>query len=374
MITLFDELSIRSLTLANRIVMSPMTRAFSPGGVPGPDVAAYYERRARGGTGLIITEGVAIDHPSSVDHTDVPRMFGSDALDGWRDSVARVHAAGGRIVPQLWHVGPLWGVMQGGDATPMRPSGLWGTPGVTSYPSQLVERLTVPHPAMTDTDIASVIEAYRAAARNAIDAGFDGIAIHGGHGYLLDSFMWADTNRRNDRWGGDLARRAAFPSAVVAAIRKEIGDDLPIFYRFSQHKQQDYKARIAETPDDLAALLTPLVESGVDVLDASARRFHLPAFPGSDLSLAGWAKKLTGARSMAVGSFGIDASLRESRTGSGDNVSDNRSELVERLASDEFDLIAIGRLHLADASIAQRLSEASTLPVFDRETHEYVLS
>src|SRR5699024_2029167 len=133
---------------------------------------------------------------------------------------------------------------------------------------------------------------------------------------------------RDDHWGGDVERRANFPAAVVAAIRKEIGDDLPIFYRFSQHKQQDFTAKIAEDPADLGVLLGALVEAGADVLDASIRRFDVPAFEGSDLSLAGWAKKLTGAKTMAVGSFGIGKSLRDSRLTNQAPVKDNRAELA----------------------------------------------
>lgn len=365
-----DPLQVRSLSLANRIVMSPMTRTFSPSGVPNTDVADYYRRRAEGGTGLLVTEGVAIDHASSVDHPDVPRMFGRDALEGWRQVTDAVHAAGGRIIPQLWHVGPLWGVMAGGAVDPMRPSGLWGTPGVTMYSPDVVERLRTPTRSMTDDDIGAVINAYRGAARNAIEAGFDGIAIHGGHGYLLDSFLWADTNRRSDSWGGEAANRAAFPAAVVRAVREEIGNTLPIFYRFSQHKQQDFKARLAETPDELRALLEPLVSAGVDVLDASARKFDAPAFGDSALSLAGWAKRLTGARTMAVGGFGLPSSTRDSNPV---DYCDHYRRLEHCLDTEEFDLIGIGRMHLADPLLAGRLQRKSELLTFDPRRHEAVL-
>ena len=367
---LFRDLTVRSLHLRNRIVMSPMTRTHSPDGVPGENVARYYRRRAEGGTGLIITEGVAIDHPASVDHASVPNMFAATALDGWRAVVDGVHEAGGRIIPQLWHVGPLWGAMGGSPAiTPMRPSGLWGTPGNTSYSDEYVRASEPVTRAMTTADIERVIEAFRAAARSAVDAGFDGIALHGGHGYLLDAFLWADTNRRDDEWGGDAERRTAFPAAVVRAIRKEIGAELPIFFRFSQHKQQDFGARLADTPEELGALLRPLVEAGVDVLDASARRFQAPAFEGSDLSLAGWAKQLTGARTMAVGSVGIGSALKDRRS-SGNPILDNREELTRRLGADEFDLIAIGRLHLADADLVQTLRDGRPLPQYDYVKHE----
>ncbi|NLV78837.1 MAG: 12-oxophytodienoate reductase [Rhodococcus sp.] len=374
---IFRPLTVRSLELRNRIVMSPMTRSHSPDGVPGADVAEYYRRRAAGGTGLIVTEGVAIDHPTAVDNPKVPHMYGDDALDGWRRVVDAVHAEGGRIVPQLWHVGPLWGAMTRDidpDLVPMRPSGLWGEPGVTSYPDSYVEYGSKPVRPMTEQDIADVVDAYARAARAAIDVGFDGIALHGGHGYLLDSFLWDSTNRRDDEWGGDLQRRTRFPSAVVAAIRAAIGEDAPIFFRFSQHKQQNYEARIARTPDELRVILTALAEAGVDVFDASIRRFDYPAFEGSDLSLAGWAKELTGAVSMAVGSVGIAKSLRESRVDGAAPTRDNIPELERRLGDGEFDLIAIGRLHLADPALATTLRDGDTLPEFDRAVHEASLT
>ncbi|NLG46196.1 NADH:flavin oxidoreductase [Gordonia sp. (in: high G+C Gram-positive bacteria)] len=370
MTSLFSPLKIRSLEIRNRIVMSPMTREYSPAGVPGPDVAAYYTRRAAGGTGLIVTEGVAIDHPTAVDSTAVPRLHGDAALAGWRRVVDDVHAAGGRIVPQLWHVGPLWGAMARVDPAvrPMRPSGLWGTPGKTVYPQSYIDASAAPTSAMTQADIDDVIAAYVRSARNAVDVGFDGIAIHAGHGYLLDAFLWADTNRRDDEWGGDLERRTRFPVAVVRAIRAEIGDDLPIFYRFSQHKQQDYLARIADTPDELGVILRALAEAGVDVFDASGRRFDQPAFEGSPLTLAGWAKELTGAMSMAVGSVGLTTSLRDRGRAEPDSL-DNVHAL---LGSGEIDLIAVGRLHLADPDLATTL-RAGSVPVFDRGVHEATL-
>ncbi len=110
-VALFTPLTVRSLELRKRIAMSPMTRHGSPGGVPTDEVVAYYRRRAEGGTGLIVTEGVAIEHPSAVDADTVPVMYGEAALAGWRKVVDAVHAAGGKIVPQLWHVGPLFGAM-----------------------------------------------------------------------------------------------------------------------------------------------------------------------------------------------------------------------------------------------------------------------
>ncbi|UYP19093.1 12-oxophytodienoate reductase [Rhodococcus sp. Z13] len=374
---LFRPLAVRSLQLPNRIVMSPMTRSHSPNGVPGPDVAEYYRRRAAGGTGLIVTEGVAIDHPTAVDNPRVPHMYGDAALEGWRRVVDAVHAEGGRIVPQLWHVGPLWGAMNPkADPTlvPMRPSGVWGQVGVTSYGEEYVTRASEPTRAMTEEDIEQVIAAYASAAAAAAEVGFDGIALHGGHGYLLDSFLWDRTNLRDDEWGGDLERRSRFPATVVAVIRSAIDPGLPILYRFSQHKQQDYTARIAESPEELGALLTPLARAGVDVFDASIRRFETPAFEGSDLSLAGWAKKVTGTLSMAVGGVGIGTTLRENRATGAAPTRNNVPELERRMDDGEFDLVAIGRLHLADPALAATLRRGGPLPEFDRTVHETTLT
>ena len=133
---LFKPLQVRGLSLANRIVMAPMTRNFSPRGVPGDDVAAYYRRRAEGGTGLLITEGVGIDHPAALGdaglgENNLPHLYGDEALAAWKRVVDGVHRAGGKIVPQLWHQGVMRepGTGPHPEAPSARPSGLWGPQG-----------------------------------------------------------------------------------------------------------------------------------------------------------------------------------------------------------------------------------------------------
>jgi 2,4-dienoyl-CoA reductase-like NADH-dependent reductase (Old Yellow Enzyme family) len=202
---------------------------------------------------------------------------------------------------------------------------------------------------MSDSDIADVIAAYALAARNAVALGADGIAIHGAHGYLIDTFLWDYTNRRTDRWGGDPARRAAFGVAVVEAIRTEIGEAVPIVLRFSQFKMQDYRAVLAETPDALGALLAPLADAGVDLFDASQRYFDTPTFEGSSLNLAGWAKRLTGKASMTVGGVALDKAKGTARHIDDSQQSvDNLPLLLERFDRGEFDMVAVGRAILND--------------------------
>lgn len=368
---LFQPLVLGKVVLPNRIVMSPMTRSFSPGGIPGENVAAYYERRAIGGAGLIVTEGVAIDHPAAVDDPAIPVMQGA-ALAGWRRVTTAVHDAGGLIVPQLWHQGALRNPALAirPDIVGLRPSGLWGTPGFTSYPSNYVEAMQQPILPMTEEDIEDVIAAFARSAGAAKEAGFDGIAVHGGHGYLIDTFFWADTNRRNDRYGGDVLRRAEFGAAVVRAIREAVGDNLPIFFRFSQHKQQDYNASFADSPEELSLILGTLADAGVDVFDASSRRFDRPAFKGSSRSLAGWARALTGKPTMAVGGIGISNWLKDATSAV---AVDNLDAVAACIQREEFDLAAVGRAILNDAEWPRRVREGSPLLPFDPANIDHLI-
>lgn len=360
---LFDPLAIRGAALANRIVMAPMTRCFCPQGVPGEDVAAYYRRRAEAMVGFIITEGVGVNHPSALgqaglNEADTPIFYGADALAGWKRVVDEVHAAGGRIAPQLWHQGVMRQPGSGPfpEAESMRPSGIWGPfGGHRSIHPDYVEATFAPTRAMTEEDIEDVIAAYVAAAADAAALGFDGIALHGAHGYMIDSFLWEHTNVRTDSWGGDIARRTRFAAEIVRRIRQAIGEELPIFFRFSQWKQQDYNACIARTPAELEQVLGPLADAGVDVFDASNRLFNKPAFEGSPMSLAGWARKVTGKHAMAVGQVGLNKEFYEDRNGNISSAIDNTAEVVAGLERGEYDLVGVGRGLLNDPEWVRKL-------------------
>jgi len=351
---LFTPFTFGSLTLRNRFVMSPMTRNFSPGGAPGEDVAAYYRRRAEGDVGLIITEGVGVDHPAalgsgSMHESNVPVLHGDAALQGWRRVVEGVHAAGGKIAPQLWHMGPIRrpGTGPHPDAPSARPSGLWGDVGKAMLPPDYLDQVRPATAPLSENEIADIIAGYARSAANARAAGFDAVAIHGAHGYLIDSFLWPHTNARTDFWGGDIARRTAFPVAVVKAIRAATAPEFPIIFRFSQWKLQDYGARIAETPAELEAILGPIAAAGVDLFDASTRVFSAPAFPGSDMGLAGWARKVSGKPTMMVGGVGFNKDLQSSFVEE-TRALNNLDAVGARFARGEFDLVAVGRALLMD--------------------------
>ncbi|WP_199256267.1 NADH:flavin oxidoreductase [Mycolicibacterium mengxianglii] len=340
---LFQPLTVRSLTVPNRFAMAPMTRQASPGGVPGADVAEYYRRRAAGGVGLIITEGVRLSDPASGYPFSIPTLAGDDALSGWTRVVDAVHAEGGTIAAQLWHQG---GQRDDSDGVvPVSPSGVDGT-------GQPRGR------ALEANELPQLAQLFATAAATAREVGFDAIEIHGAHGYLLDEFFWERTNLRTDDYGGSLSARTRFPAEVVAAVRAAVGPDFPIIFRFSQWKGTDYAASIADNPAQLRDLLTPLVHAGVDVLHPSTRRHYVPAFPGDadGLSLAGWTKKVTGSTVIAVGSVGLETQFRSEKPG---QVIDPApvDRLVEQFTSGEFDVVAIGRALLADPGWVNRLRD-----------------
>ena len=359
---LFAPFQLNGLILPNRFVMAPMTRSFSPGGVPPPATANYYRRRVEGEAGLIITEGVGVPHEaaigySGVDVLNIPSMYGHAALEAWRYVVDEVHAAGGLIATQLWHQGGMRAHGTGAwpDAISMRPSGKWGPLArPTNVDQAYIDRVAADTRPMTEEEIADVIAAFARAAANARDIGFDAIAIHGAHGYLLDCFLWAETNLRQDRWGGDIRRRSAFAVELVKAIRREIGPIMPIILRVSQWKQQDFGAKLGGTPDALGMLLSPIADAGVDVFDVSERNFDTPAFTGSTMCLAGWVRSLTGRPTLAVGSVGLAKGLFESHEAGGASTVDNLGRLAERFANSEFDLVGIGRMMIVHADWVRR--------------------
>ncbi|MGX4691370.1 NADH:flavin oxidoreductase [Streptomyces sp. JNUCC 63] len=338
------SVTLNGLTVPNRIVMAPMTRMFSPGGVPGEDVLSYYARRAAAGVGLIVTEGTYVGHDSAGGSSRVPRFHGEEQLAGWARVAEAVHAAGGAIMPQLWHIGMVREPNRPPfpDAPPVGPSGL------------RVGEFEVTGKAMTRADIDDVIGAFAEAAAAAERIGFDGVELHGAHGYLIDQFLWSGTNRRTDAYGGDAVARTKFAAEIVAAVRESVSPEFPVVFRYSQWKGDVYDARLAETPEELEAILSPLATAGVDVFHASTRRYWLPEFEGSDLNLAGWTKKLTGKQVISVGSVGLNGDFMRAFQGEGAALS-GLDNLLDRMERDEFDLVAVGRALLQDPEWAAKV-------------------
>ncbi|MEK5028349.1 NADH:flavin oxidoreductase [Paenibacillus sp. FSL M7-1046] len=319
---LLHPFTLGNLNLSNRTVMAPMTRNLSPNGVPGADVAAYYRRRAENNVGLIVTEGTVVDHADASNQENVPYFYGEEALNGWANVVSEVHEAGGKIIPQIWHMGARG--------------------NVNDY---------------SESEISGIVDAFAQSAAEAKRIGFDGIEIHGAHGYLIDQFFWEKTNERTDRYGGSMIARTRFAEEVIQACRQAVGPDFTIVLRISQWKGTEYTAKLAKTPDELQQFLQPLVNAGVDIFHCSTRRFWEPEFEGSDLNLAGWVKKLTGKPTITVGSIGLDGDFMTLFTeGKGaENASIER--LVQKLENQEFDLVAIGRALLVDPAWVSKIRD-----------------
>ena len=341
---LFTPLTIGSTTLPNRIVMAPMTRNLSPGGAPDAKVAAYYRRRAAGGTGLILTEGTYVPDPAAGFSPNVPRFYGEAALASWKHVIDEVHAEGGRIFPQLWHVGLM----------PL-PTDVFD-PNDAVSPSGIFKR---DHPIgreATTAEIDRAIEAFGAAARSAFELGCDGLQIHGAHGYLIDQFFWDVTNCREDGFGGtNLVARSRVAIDIVKACRAATAPDFPISFRFSQWKQQDFSARLAPTPGELERFLRPLVDAGVDIFDCSTRRFWEAEFEGDDRNLAGWVKKLSGKITSTVGSVTLSTDLFSGYVDGAETTVSNLGRLLEMFNRGDFDLVSVGRAMIADPAWANKL-------------------
>jgi 2,4-dienoyl-CoA reductase-like NADH-dependent reductase (Old Yellow Enzyme family) len=359
---LFSPFSLKSLQLKNRIVMAPMTRSFSPNGVPGPDVATYYRRRAEGQVGLILTEGTVVERPASSNDPNIPHFYGEQALAGWQHVVEEVHAGGGKLGPQLWHMGVMNEHHSG-----------WAPAQPFEGPSGLVAPGVAKGNAMTENDITDTIAAFGRAAADAKRLGFDCLELHGAHGYLIDQFFWQGLNQRTDSYGGqDLAGRSRLAVELVREVRRQVGEEFVISLRLSQWKQQDYAVKLAHNPQEMEAWLTPLAEAGVDIFHCSQRRFWEAEFEdqNSDLNFAGWVKKLTGHTTMTVGSVGLSGEFLAGFAGeTSTNNAQSIDELLRRLDRGDFDLVAVGRSLIVEPNWVEKVQAggAAELAGFSRE-------
>lgn len=332
---LFSPIDIAGTRLRNRFVMPAMQRGWCSGGAPDDRLAEYYLRRVLGGVGLVITESCAVDHVSATGQPSAARL--SEAtLDAWKRTLAPSVTAGGVILMQLWHEGAL---RVNADGQTLSPSG-------RAYDGHQNGR------AATERDLDELIDAFASAALCAREAGASGVEVHAAHGYLLDQFLWAKTNDRVDGYGGAaIADRVRLPARIVEAIRRDCGPDFIISLRFSQWKEKDFGARIADTPEDLAQLTGALKKAGCDLLHVSTRRFWEPAWEGQPASLAGWTKRLGGLPTIAVGSVGLDRDVMASFSQDGearDELVTSFAALEKHFAAGEFDMIAVGRGLIAD--------------------------
>lgn len=218
---LLEPFQLGHLNLKNRLVMSPLTRRRAgKGGVPGEMNALYYAQRAS--AGLIIAEASQIS-PQGVGYIDTPGIHSNEQIEGWKLVTKAVHDKGGLIFLQLWHVGRVsHSLLQPGNALPVSASAISGGDFITTPKGKMP--MEVPRP-LEMSEIAGVIEDYRKAAANAMKAGFDGVEIHAANSYLLDQFMHSSSNIRTDQYGGSIENRCRFTLEVTDALCKEIGNE-----------------------------------------------------------------------------------------------------------------------------------------------------
>mgnify|MGYP001172288052 FL=1 len=340
---LFQPYKLKNLNLRNRIVMAPMTRNQSPNGVPTDEVAKYYERRAIGEVGLIITEGIELSHKASSAYPNVPRLDSEKARDGWKKVVHAIKKNNGSVIAQLWHCGGF------------RKLGMGPNPEVPGYTaSGLVKPGKRVAHAMTIDDINETIEAYASDAEFCEKIGFDGVEIHGAHGYLIDNFLWEGTNLRDDKYGGSIENRSNFVTEIVKAVKSRVSDDFIVGLRFSQWKQHDFDAKLADTVDELEKVILPPVNAGLDYLHSSMRRFWESEFPNSDENLASWTKKISNITTIGVGSVGLDTDFID-MTASANPTSIDKA--IEDISNEKYELIAVGRALIADPNWVIKMQE-----------------
>ena len=220
---LFSPLTTGDLQLANRIVMAPLTRNRAPDAIPTPLMAEYYSQRAS--AGLLVTEATAVTQQGQ-GYSDVPGLYGTEQLDGWKHVVDSVHAADGKIVVQLWHVGRVSHTeLQPGGARPVAPSAITAKTKTVLIKDGVPTFVPTSAPrALLEEKLPDIVHTFQAAARNAVETvGFDGVEIHGANGYLLDQFLKDGSNHRTDDYGGNIENRARLLLEVVRAVTSAVG-------------------------------------------------------------------------------------------------------------------------------------------------------
>ena len=222
MTSLFEPTHAGDIALANRIAMAPLTRNRAPDAIPTELTATYSAQRAT--AGLIISEATAIS-PEGQGYADVPGLYGTEQLDGWKKVTRAVHEAGGKIVVQLWHVGRISHTsLQPGHAKPVAPSAIRAHAKTVLLKDGVPTFTDTSEPRALDAEeLPRIVQDYRHAARNAIAAGFDGVEIHAANGYLIDQFLKTGANQRTDDYGGSIKNRARLLLEVTRAIVDEIG-------------------------------------------------------------------------------------------------------------------------------------------------------
>lgn len=342
---LFSPGKLGNLMLKNRIGLAPMTRTSGEDdGTPNEVMKNYYTRYAKGGFSLLITEGTYPDEKHSQGYLNQPGLANEKHIAGWKQVVQAVHGEGAKIICQLMHAGAL---SQGniytnitiGPST-VQPKGtqmeFYGGSGPFAIPQE-----------MKKEDIAEVIEGFAQATKNAREAGFDGIEIHGANGYILDQFLTDYTNQRQDEYGGSTESRVRLLTETIQACRAAAGEEFPIGIRISQSKVNDYTHKWAEAESDAKIIFTALGKAGLDFIHITEYHADQPAFKEGGPTLAALAKKYTGLPVVVNGNL---------------NTPEQGEAMLQR---GDADIITLGKGALANKDWVNKVAENMPLQAFE---------
>ncbi len=341
MTSLFDPIHLGEIALANRVVMAPLTRNRAAAGrVPSPLAALYYRQRA--GAGLIVSEATQIA-PLGQGYLDTPGIYSREQVEGWKAVTRAVHERGGKIVVQLWHVGRISHVslLPAGEV-PVAPSAIAAK--TQTYTAKGFEAVSAPR-ALKLEELPAIVEQYRLAARNAIEAGFDGVEVHGANGYLLDQFLRDGMNQRTDAYGGSIENRARLLIEVMQAVTTEIGSGRTGL-RLSPVTPSNDASDSNPQPlfNHVAERLAPLELAFLHVIEGAT----------------------AGVRDVAP--FDYQALRERAKAPWMVNNGYDRKMALDAVASGRADVVAFGRPFISNPDLAERLREDAPLNTLDQDT------
>ena len=349
--SLFDPVRVGDLQLPNRVVMAPLTRNRAPDAIPTPLMAEYYAQRAS--AGLLITEATAISHEGQ-GYADVPGLYGTEQLDGWKRVTDAVHKRGGRIVTQLWHVGRVSHVdLQPDGQKPVAPSAITAKTKTYLIKDDVGSFVDTSEPRALDAEeLPRIVHEFRAAARHSVStAGFDGVEVHAANGYLLDQFLKRGSNQRTDDYGGSIENRARLLLEVMREIAGDIGGG-----KTSLRLSPVTTANDAHDPDPqplfeyVMRQLAPLGLAYVHIIEGATG----------------------GARELPDRPFDYDALRRAYRDAGGEGAwmvnNGYDGQLAQKALAHGADLVAFGRPYISNPDLVERLRTGAPLNKADKTT------